>query len=258
MLTIFKFFFQHLQGGGSTFGVLTSITLQTVPSPQVSSLNFIFGTPSANPHAFDAVTYFLTQLPVLEEAGVSGYPIIFKDSPSSTGQPGLFTGMVGKLIMLNTSSDSQVILDQINPILAHINSTFSNPAAGGQGFEFFTQVQNYASFGAWYEENYDPSPVGHSNVMGSRLLDAEALTGNATATKLAFEKFAAGGQATAYIVSGRGVWNAKPRGGGTSVNPAWRRTVVHASKFFVLFFFILERSHQAVQQYANVLPQLLV
>ena len=66
--------------------------------------------------------------------------------------------------------------------------------------------------------------------MGSRLLDGPALTANATATKLAFEKFADGGQATVYIVSGKGVWHAQPRGGDTAANPAWRKTYVHASK----------------------------
>jgi hypothetical protein len=67
--------------------------------------------------------------------------------------------------------------------------------------------------------------------MGSRLLDSEALSANATATKLALEKFSAGGQATVYIVSGKGVWEATPRGGSTAANPAWRRTYVHASEF---------------------------
>ncbi|KAK3991555.1 Tetrahydrocannabinolic acid synthase, partial [Cladorrhinum sp. PSN332] len=213
-------------GGGGTFGVLTSVTLQTIPSPQVSSLTFLLATPSTNPQAFDAVTYFLTQLPVLEAAGVSGYPIIFQNSTSSTnpGDPTLFTGVIGKLIMLNASS-SQTILSHVNPIFAHINSAFPY-------FTFYADVKSYPSFGAWYEENYDPSPVGHSNVMGSRLLSAESLTANLTATKIAFEKFSSGGQATAYVVSGRGVWNAKPRGGsnGTAVNPAWRKgVVVHAT-----------------------------
>ncbi|KAK4223736.1 Tetrahydrocannabinolic acid synthase [Podospora fimiseda] len=215
-------------GGGSTFGVLTSVTLQTVPSPQVSSLGFLIATPSTNPQAFDAVTYFLTQLPVLEAAGVTGYPIVFQNSPSSTpGDPTLYTGIVGKLIMLNTSS-TQTVLSHINPIASYISSTFSGSSINS--FLYLPEVKTYSSFGAWYEENYDPSPVGHSNVMGSRLLTASSLTRNITATKLAFQKFSSGGQATAYIVSGRGVWNAKPRGGSTAVNPAWRKgVVVHAT-----------------------------
>lgn len=210
-------------GGGSTFGVLTSVTLKTIPSPKVASLTFQFATLSSNPFAFDAVAYFLGQLPTLEQSGISGYPIVFKSAASVVGGvETLYTGVVGKVIMLNTPT-KQTALDQINPIFANISQTW--PGA----FSFYSDVVEFASFGAWYEQNYDPSPVGYSNVMGSRLLDTQALTGNITATKLAFEKFAAGGQATAYIVSGKGVWTAKPRGGSTAVNPAWRRTVVHAT-----------------------------
>jgi hypothetical protein len=33
-----------------------------------------------------------------------------------------------------------------------------------------------------------------------------------------------------YMVSGKGVWNSKPRGGSDAVNPAWRKTLIHAGK----------------------------
>ncbi|KAK4187062.1 Tetrahydrocannabinolic acid synthase [Podospora australis] len=217
------FFWAMRGGGGSTFGVLTSITLQTIPSPRVSSVNFRFSTLSSNAFSFDAVAYFLSQLPILEQAGVSGYPIVFKSAATVTnGVQAFYTGIAGILIMLNTPT-KQTILDHINPIFTHINQTW--PGA----FEFYTDIEEFASFGAWYEKHYDPSPVGYSMVLGSRLLDTQALSSNITATKLAFEKFAAGGQANPYIVSGKGVWTAKPRGGSTAVSPAWRRTVVHAT-----------------------------
>lgn len=67
--------------------------------------------------------------------------------------------------------------------------------------------------------------------MSSRLLDREALTADSNATKRGLERFSAGGQATVYIVSGKGVRDARPRGGGTAVHPSWRRTYVHASKW---------------------------
>jgi hypothetical protein len=37
-------------------------------------------------------------------------------------------------------------------------------------------------------------------------------------------------QATVFLVSGKGVHQAKPRGGGNAVLPAWRTSWVHASK----------------------------
>ncbi|KAK3349476.1 FAD binding domain-containing protein [Lasiosphaeria hispida] len=209
-------------GGGSTFGVLTSITLKTIPSPSVMTLTFQFATSSSSPHAFDAITYFISQFPSLADAGVTGYPIIFNGvANGSDGGQTLASGVIGKVIVLDTHNATD-ILAKFEPLFAHINATWP-------GFVFFTSTTYHPSFGAWYEENYDPSPVGYGSVMGSRLLDTPALAANATATKLALERFSAGGQATVYIVSGKGVWDAQPRGGSTAVNPAWRRAVVHAT-----------------------------
>ncbi|KAK3937418.1 FAD-binding domain-containing protein [Diplogelasinospora grovesii] len=209
-------------GGGSTFGVMTSVTLKTIPSLEVMSLDFQFSTAADNPLAFNAIAYFVSQFPYLADSGVSGYPIIFKSSPDPTTASGrLVSGMIGKLVMLDTRNASDV-LTRLDPLFAHVNSTFGE-------FIFTSNATYYHSFGAWYEENFDPSPAGYESVMGSRLLDQQALTANITATKIALEKFAAGGQATVYIVSGKGVHNAQPRGGSTAANPAWRRTYVHAT-----------------------------
>lgn len=134
------------------------------------------------------------------------------------------SGIIGKLIMTDVPSKS-AILERLSPLLNQINTTYPSQ------FQFYTDVTSHADFAAWYEENYDPSPVGYSSVMSSRLLDKEALTGNVTALKTGLQRFSAGGQATVYIVSGKGVFEAKPRGGGTAVNPAWRRTYVHASEY---------------------------
>ncbi|KAK3375929.1 hypothetical protein B0T24DRAFT_572387 [Lasiosphaeria ovina] len=236
-------------GGGSTFGVLTSVTLKTIPSPEVMSLMFQFTAAAENPHAFDAIAYFVGKFPELVGAGVSGYPIIFKAAPGvlSGGQT-LVTGIVGKVVMLDTSNETD-ILGQIEPLFAHINSTWP-------GFVFYTNATYYPSFGAWYEENYDPSPVGYENIMGSRLLDGPSLTDNATATKLALERFADGGQATVYMVSGKGVWHAQPRGGSNAVNPAWRRTYVHATAS-VSFASLNATAKTAAIARANVLTEAL-
>jgi len=213
------------QGGGSTFGVLTSVTIKTIPSPQVTTLDFAFSTAAESPHAFDAIAYFVSKFPDLADAGVSGYPIIFNTVPNtSDGGRTLVTGVIGKVIKLHTLKASE-ILQHLNPLLAHINATWP-------GFTFFTNVTTHPSFGLWYEDNFDPSPVGLNSIMSSRLLDREALTANLNATKRGLERFSAGGQATVYIVSGKGVRDARPRGGGTAVHPSWRRTYVHASKWW--------------------------
>jgi hypothetical protein len=196
------------------------------------SLAFQLSTPASNPHALDAITYFVSKLPDLGDAGVSGYPIIFRSAAAATSTVPL-SGIIGKVIMLHTR-DPRRILDQLEPVVAHINATWSG---GGFGWTWLADTTYFPSFGAWYEQNYDPSPVGYGSVMGSRLLDRGALAANLTATKAALDRFSSAGDGgmapglvTAYIVSGKAVWEAKPRGGSTAVNPAWRRTHVHASK----------------------------
>jgi hypothetical protein len=201
---------------------MTSVTMKTFPSPSILSMSFGVETTADNPYAFDMVAYMLGQFPALGDAGVSGYPIVVNTSPTIVGNYTTYSsGMIGKLILLDTQNvtDMATIFE---PIFTHINSTWP-------GFDISVNITTFPSFYSWYEENYDGSPVGYENVMGSRLLDGPSLTDNATATKLAFEKFSEGGTATAYIVSGKGVWNAQPRGGSNAVLPAWRKCYVHAS-----------------------------
>lgn len=210
---------------------MTSVTMKAYPSPSILSMSFGIETASDNPHAFDMVAYMLGQFPSLVDAGVSGYPIILKASPSILGNYTAYTsGMIGKFMMVNTTNVTDMAT-VFQPLFNHINSTWPG------SFQIGVNITSYPDFYGWYEENYDGSPVGYENVMGSRLLDAEALAGNTTATKLAFEQFAGGDLTTAYIVSGKGVWNAQPRGGSNAVLPAWRKSIVHASK---LHFFLLK------------------
>ncbi len=72
--------------------------------------------------------------------------------------------------------------------------------------------------------------AGYHTYVGRRLLDGPALTANLTATKEAFTQFSGSGIGTAYLVAGRGVWNAQPRGGSDAASPAWRKAYIHASK----------------------------
>jgi hypothetical protein len=188
-------------------------------------MSFGIETAADNPHALDMVAYMLGQFPELVDSGVSGYPIISRATANVVGNYATYTsGIIGKLIFLNTQNFAE-ISNILEPIFTHINKTWP-------GFEFLVNITHFPSFYSWYEEKYDGSPVGYENVMSSRLLDGPSLMSNATATKLAFEKFSEGGFATVYIVSGKGVWNAKPRGGRNAALPAWRKSYVHSSQFF--------------------------
>ncbi len=210
-------------GGGSTFGVLTSVTMTIVPSAELVGMTFWIGTGADNTAAFDMLAYVVSQFPDLADAGVSGYPIVFNNVPNFIdGSDTRIKGMIGKIIMPGTSNATRLV-ELIEPILSHVNATWKYMYS-------HYNTTYYANFQAWYADNYDPSPTGQENLMSSRLLDRAALTSSMLDLKVALAKFSAAGQATVYIVSGKGVHNAKPRGGSNSVLPVWRRTYVHTSE----------------------------
>ncbi|CAK7224069.1 hypothetical protein SBRCBS47491_005423 [Sporothrix bragantina] len=209
-------------GGGSTFGVLTSVTMKLIPSPPIMGMTFWIGTGADNTQAFDMLAWVVSQFPDLADAGISGYPIVFNTVKNFIdGSNTMIKGIIGKLILPNTNNASMLV-DRMQNIFDHVNATW--PAMFGH-----YNTTYYPDFQAWYAENYDPSPTGHENLMSSRLLDRPALTSDLSALKLALAKFSAAGQCTVYIVSGPGVHNAQPRGGSNSVLPVWRRTYVHAT-----------------------------
>lgn len=197
--------------------------MKIIPSPEVMSMTFWVATGANNTKAFDMIAYLVSQFPRLADAGVSGYPIIFNTVPNFIDNSNSYIkGVVGKVIMLNTRNATD-LTGLFTPLFKHINATWPQIYAN-------YNTTHYANFNAWYRDNYDPSPTGHENMMASRLLDENALTADISELKIALAKFSAAGQATVYIVSGKGVHEAKPRGGSNAVLPVWRRTYVHASE----------------------------
>jgi len=75
-------------------------------------------------------------------------------------------------------------------------------------------------------EYADASTAGVDKVVGSWLLPADTLTDEDFKDTLMTFLGESGGRL--YMVSGKGVWDAEPRGGGDAVNPAWRKALVHA------------------------------
>ncbi|KAI0112949.1 FAD-binding domain-containing protein [Daldinia grandis] len=203
-------------GGGSTFGVMTSVTLTTYPSPTVVGATVSILSPEINaPYFAEVAGYLLSQYPYLDSKGISGYSIVSSNF-SYPGVPTTGAGMGGFFLLLDTQ-DVNDMLDVWNPIIEHVNKTWP---------EITTAVipETYSQLQDWFSTYYDRGSAGTDLWVGSHLLDAEALTKNATAVGEAFEVF--NGQV--YLVAGQGAKNAKPRGGSDSVNPSWRKAIVHA------------------------------
>ncbi len=149
--------------------------------------------------------------------GVSrGIPSFFNSINNfPDGSETKISGFRARLVMLDTPHVSD-LEDIIRPAISKITSAYPGVYAA-------MDFSHYPDWNSWFKQNYDDTPTGHGTVMGSRLLDEKALTGNDTALRIALQDFSAGGEASVFIVSGKGVHNAQPRGGGNAVLPAWRK-----------------------------------
>ncbi|KAI0439620.1 FAD-binding domain-containing protein [Xylaria telfairii] len=206
-------------GGGSTFGVMTSATLATHPTPKLVSgiIGFLSPDPKA-PWVWDMVGYLASSLPYLASKDVSGYAFFSSNITGPDGNNGTasYAGMGGLFTILDTQdiNDMQKIWD---PLIVHVNTTWPGAVTG-------FGVNPYPSLQSWFSIFYDQSPAGFDQYVGSRLLDEKALTGQ---NKALGEAFMHGG--SAYLVAGKGVRDAKPRGGSISVTPTWRKAIVHST-----------------------------
>ncbi|KAI8966418.1 FAD-binding domain-containing protein [Daldinia sp. FL1419] len=203
-------------GGGSTFGVMTSVTVITYPSPKVVAATVSILDPEINSPKFSEVAgYLLSQFPYLDSKGISGYSVV---SPNFTypDVPTTGAGMGGFFVLMDTQNLNDM-LDVWAPIIEHVNKTWPE----------ITPVvlpRAYPQLQDWLEEHFDQGTAGTDSWLGSHLLDAEALTGNATEVGEAFRVFAG----EVFLVAGRGARDAQPRGGSNAINPSFRRTIVHA------------------------------
>jgi hypothetical protein len=107
--------------------------------------------------------------------------------------------------------------------------------------QFTATQEKYSSFLKWYDVYFDQGAAGETNYIVSRLLTKDALEYDESKLSHALEQgFKPSSGMVVHLVSGKGVRNAKPRGGSLSVNPGWRETYVHARKLFSHFSMTIE------------------
>ncbi len=206
---------------------MTSVTIATHPSPAIVGMVSYMVVPGADQAAVDAgldlATYVLGLLPGLSEQGLSGYSFVVQlfSSPLDGGAANV--SGIAVFVALQDTQDPGDMAQMWAPIWAHANATWP-------GVIIASSITPYASFWAWFQVNKDGSATGRDTYVGSRLLDGPALTANATATREAFRRFSSlSSIGTAYLVGGKGVRDARPRGGSNAVLPAWRKAYVHAT-----------------------------
>ncbi|KFA46816.1 hypothetical protein S40293_05579 [Stachybotrys chartarum IBT 40293] len=211
-------------GGGSTFGVITSATVQTHPSPSMTAVLWMAFTSAEAPFAIDLVTYLMSQVPYMSDAGLSGYNWASINAASPLPIPGIperVAGMYGSMAFQDSDDASD-----IEAILRPINETIMQRWGGAA--VMFVQLTQFDNFLDWFDIHYDQDVAGGSRILASRLLDEQALAGNEDALKETLTQVLTMIDGIgSYIVLGKGVRDAEPRGGSSAANPALRGAYSH-------------------------------
>ena len=217
------------QGGGSTFGILTSITMSTYEIPMMATVGLTMLLPPEHPDLLPLWTYMYSQVPYLVNSGVNGYIFSFQSPPSSPDNP-VAKGIFALLVQPGSSLSSlQSVLESLT---AHIAEKFPDA-------QMSSDPSTYDRFVDWFGRFYDNSPAGGNAWMGSRLLEEKSIAQDADRlAEMVAATVRRSGNFMLLVVGGRGVSEAKPRGGGNAVLDAWRRTVVHVRKSFIIHLYV--------------------
>lgn len=221
-----EFFYAFRGGGGGTFGVLLDVTVKTFPTPPITMLSLEIISPTADEAFYEQMAYIMSQYPYLSNYNIVAYPYIFPIYPTSnTTSIALYEA--GFLIHDGTSGAAMTEI--FAPIFEHITSTWP-------GTYLVNTTSEFPSFYSNFQVLHDTTAAGTDQVLGSRLLDEEVLTGDFTALVEAVKGFTpalATSGAAPFLLGGKGVRDAVPEGGSDAVLPAWRKSLVHMSKWYM-------------------------
>lgn len=228
-----------IQGGGSTFGAITSMTIRAYPSaPWISTLLFLATEPGSKDY-WTAAAKFSSQLPALDAQGISCYLFIQPNLTTpllNTTAPFSVVYGIFHMPALSPQNTSASLAAALEPIIANTLA----PYPAGQFFYGIPTPTVYDDFWTWYKDNNGPKSGGGDLLLGSRLLDEKALTADLPKLANALE-IAGGGPKggntnvgiSLFLVgpAGRSTRKIAPRGGDTPATNIWKNALVHAGTF---------------------------
>ncbi|KAJ0387290.1 hypothetical protein COL922a_002530 [Colletotrichum nupharicola] len=134
--------FWAMRGGGpGTFGVITSITFLTHPSPAITHTFWAIRTEPDAPYLPALTAYVLSQMPALERAGMSMYctssRVLMENPFPVQSLPAQIAGMMG-VALLQDQSNSQAMQELWQPINATIAARWPEAL-------FVLQTEQFAS-----------------------------------------------------------------------------------------------------------------
>lgn len=217
-------FFAIRGGGPSSYGIVISTVIKAYPTNKVTAQIFGFAPLTANHSSafMDALAIVHQNYPNLSDSGFSGYGSwsIYSPTPLIRNYS---TGFIHTIAVFGKTA-------------VEVEELFAPTAAqlqryNGTNLYMTTTYLSFPTYDAYYNAlSGVVTPVGQSAALGSRFLDREALTGNATALKAMLQTIAGTPeQATSnnIVFVGGGQVFADASDPYSGVNPAWRHTYVH-------------------------------
>ncbi|KAF4630182.1 hypothetical protein G7Y89_g7963 [Cudoniella acicularis] len=120
----------------------------------------------------------MSQFPQLSSNNLSGYPSITPTFPFQGVNVSLLNGFF--LAHSSPFNSPELIVSSIEPILAHIKSTWPSLSVSNS-------TASYPTWLSFFNVNHDSSTPGSNLLLSSRLLGASALAGNNTGNLTSLE-----------------------------------------------------------------------
>lgn len=196
----------------------------THPTPRIASLQFFLAAPEVGTSWYwDMAGYVLSQLPEMDLQGLSGYSYVSSNFSWGAAFSPVNVDAIGARFVLLDTEDTAGIQALWEPVFEYVNRTW--PESRLQ-----TQYTTYASLLEWFLDTLDPLQPGLNEWSTSHLMTAESMRDPQAVSEAWKTVTSVGGLAGAALVAGNGTRNAKPRDGGNSVSPAWRKTAIETSR----------------------------
>nr|KMM67303.1 isoamyl alcohol oxidase [Coccidioides posadasii RMSCC 3488] len=207
-------------GGGGTFGVVTDVTLRTfTDAPLVSATLNITQLGNANDSYWDGIERLHARLPALSDEGGSGYYFMVPN----VQVPGIGQAAgAGAIFFFANNDDTAKIDEAFAPLLSSLGNipglevSYASEQLPGSKYVLEGLVEG-------------SDQTGVAATLGSRLVSRKFLEGQTGPSELVSVlkklKHDSGAQILGNFVAGGQV--AKNKDVKVSLNPAWRRALVH-------------------------------
>jgi hypothetical protein len=163
------------------------------------------------------MAYIFSRTQYLSDAGISGYSYIARSYDPAYS---VFYG-----IYFAPNQTSAQVLRTLSSIQSNIFLSWPLQIS------ITTTPVDYSNYLSWWTTHISLGGHGKNVLLGSRLLNAAALSKSLTVLEQALrDSSPLNNTSILHLVAGKGVQNAQPSGGSNAVNPAWRGAYIHYGK----------------------------